>query len=358
MKMLLNSEKNGVELHFDDRPADDTLSALRSAGFRWHRTGQFWYARQSEATVALARALTAGALEEIAATPAPSRPGKRACSLRYTFSGYYAPDGTYTKASYSFHERNVLTGHYCITVFTDSYGPVPAPAGVEVVNDSDSQRDYFEHTRWIISPDHPDYLGVFSAMEAAEAHQEKCQRRRDQKRGGPRTVEDEIAHQMRVFGYSRARAAENVQRDRETAERRRAEIAAARAEAKALAQAVQSARDSGDGEALNSALAELRERTAAFTAKVQAENHAKALASNLTIIERGRARGECAVLEGVAFLEQTHSYQELLQHARKTVFSLIAFDAVTGERLGAGEYDSPEARSAAKAEILSGRHRA
>ena len=77
-------------------------------------------------------ALTAGALEEIAATPAPSRPGKRAYSLRYTFSGYYAPDGTYTKASYSFHERNILTGHYCITVYTDSYGPVPVPAGVEL----------------------------------------------------------------------------------------------------------------------------------------------------------------------------------------------------------------------------------
>lgn len=43
-----NDEKNGVELHFQEKPEGEILEALRDGPFRYHRKGKFWYAKQSD----------------------------------------------------------------------------------------------------------------------------------------------------------------------------------------------------------------------------------------------------------------------------------------------------------------------
>jgi len=52
-----NIEKDGIEITFASRPEARILSMLRSAGFRWHRRGKYWYARRSDSRKRLALAL-------------------------------------------------------------------------------------------------------------------------------------------------------------------------------------------------------------------------------------------------------------------------------------------------------------
>lgn len=42
-----NEEKNGIELVFNEKPAREILDAIKAAGYRWHRSGGYWYAKAS-----------------------------------------------------------------------------------------------------------------------------------------------------------------------------------------------------------------------------------------------------------------------------------------------------------------------
>ena len=53
----LNEELNGIELYFSDIPSVEIRDQLKANGFRWSRKG-FWYAKQSEKTLAIANSLT------------------------------------------------------------------------------------------------------------------------------------------------------------------------------------------------------------------------------------------------------------------------------------------------------------
>jgi hypothetical protein len=61
--MRLNNEKNGVELRFPGRPADEILETLKAHGFRWSKFQRLWYARQSPGTLALATQLASAEKE-------------------------------------------------------------------------------------------------------------------------------------------------------------------------------------------------------------------------------------------------------------------------------------------------------
>lgn len=62
-KMALNAELNGVELTFTGKPSDGIRSGLKSAGFRWHSSKELWYAKQTEDTLAIAKALSEGSVD-------------------------------------------------------------------------------------------------------------------------------------------------------------------------------------------------------------------------------------------------------------------------------------------------------
>jgi hypothetical protein len=50
-----NEEREGVEVVFGGRPDRDVLDTLKSAGFRWHRAGRYWYAKANEQRIAAAK---------------------------------------------------------------------------------------------------------------------------------------------------------------------------------------------------------------------------------------------------------------------------------------------------------------
>lgn len=45
--ITLNSEKNGIEVRFDSKPAAEIISGLKANGFRWSSKQKMWYAKQT-----------------------------------------------------------------------------------------------------------------------------------------------------------------------------------------------------------------------------------------------------------------------------------------------------------------------
>lgn len=54
----INTELNGIEITFDDKPGEQIRAALKENGFRWHRARGLWYAKNSAARLELAQRLT------------------------------------------------------------------------------------------------------------------------------------------------------------------------------------------------------------------------------------------------------------------------------------------------------------
>lgn len=47
LNITLNSEKNGIEIRFDSKPAAEIISDLKANGFRWSGKQKMWYAKQT-----------------------------------------------------------------------------------------------------------------------------------------------------------------------------------------------------------------------------------------------------------------------------------------------------------------------
>lgn len=58
----MNDAHKGIEVIFDSKPSAETREALKNQGFRWNKTGGYWYAKQSAERVELAKSLTCGEL--------------------------------------------------------------------------------------------------------------------------------------------------------------------------------------------------------------------------------------------------------------------------------------------------------
>ena len=58
--ITLNSELNGIEITFPEKPSQNTLTALKSNGFRWHGKKKVWYAKQTPERMTLAQKITDG----------------------------------------------------------------------------------------------------------------------------------------------------------------------------------------------------------------------------------------------------------------------------------------------------------
>lgn len=51
--LSINKELNGIEVIFDNKPAQAVIENLKNNGFRWHRTKKLWYAKNSAERLAL-----------------------------------------------------------------------------------------------------------------------------------------------------------------------------------------------------------------------------------------------------------------------------------------------------------------
>lgn len=47
-EIIYNEEKNGIEVKFNTKPAQEVINDLKVNGFRWHRVKKVWYAKQTE----------------------------------------------------------------------------------------------------------------------------------------------------------------------------------------------------------------------------------------------------------------------------------------------------------------------
>lgn len=57
LNVKMNSEKNGIEIRFNEKPTAEILDALKSSGYRWSVKQKMWYAKQNENAIALAEKL-------------------------------------------------------------------------------------------------------------------------------------------------------------------------------------------------------------------------------------------------------------------------------------------------------------
>jgi hypothetical protein len=53
----LNNEKNGIELHFTDKPNEEIRNMIKAAGYKWSKFQKLWYAKQNDKTIAIAEQL-------------------------------------------------------------------------------------------------------------------------------------------------------------------------------------------------------------------------------------------------------------------------------------------------------------
>ena len=56
-KVVLNEEKNGIELSFENKPDRATLDSIKAQGFRWHNAKKVWYAKQTDDRLTFAKSL-------------------------------------------------------------------------------------------------------------------------------------------------------------------------------------------------------------------------------------------------------------------------------------------------------------
>ena len=60
VNIVMNSEKNGIEIRFGGKPAAEIIESLKANGFRWSGKQKMWYAKQTEETIAFANSLNSG----------------------------------------------------------------------------------------------------------------------------------------------------------------------------------------------------------------------------------------------------------------------------------------------------------
>lgn len=65
IKVVLNEEKNGVELYFNNKPSEEIRNNLKTNSFRWSKFNECWFAKQSDKTIAFANSLANATIEEI-----------------------------------------------------------------------------------------------------------------------------------------------------------------------------------------------------------------------------------------------------------------------------------------------------
>jgi len=57
MNITMNTEKNGIEIRFDNKPEQLILDTLKANGFRWSKYQKMWYAKQTEERINLVNSL-------------------------------------------------------------------------------------------------------------------------------------------------------------------------------------------------------------------------------------------------------------------------------------------------------------
>ena len=165
----LNEEKNGIEIVFEAKPAEDIREALKASGFRWGRG--YWYAKQTPERLALAQKIAEGeapkAEKKTAGTPQSH--------IKIYYNGLKVDGGALIKC-------NICADGETVIVYADGYGATLPRDMFQVKNDTDYYTDYFDTDSTTIDPSHPlhkyfIYAARKSAARLAKRHLEWLEKR-------------------------------------------------------------------------------------------------------------------------------------------------------------------------------------
>lgn len=194
----INEAHNGIEITFDSKPEAATLDALKGEGFRWHRAGGYWYAKQTPERLALAQSIAETSGEEWrdipGATTAPSgykwqsngksrfggeyknrlvkaeEPQTPQSRIKIYYNGFKLNGSKeLTKCNFS------VNGSDAVSIYADGYGAELPRDLFEVKNDTDYYTDYFDKDRATVAADHPLFKYVYYAAKKQAAHWAKRQ---------------------------------------------------------------------------------------------------------------------------------------------------------------------------------------
>lgn len=159
VKLINNTEHNGLELYFETRPQAEILTLLKNNKWKWHSAKRCWYTRATEQNKALAETITSTKIT-LTLNTAPKTPQ---ASLKYLQNGIKTQSGEYVACWYDFNNLD-----YSITATAQHYKDIPLPndrTGIHLHDDTDLMTDYFDYQSLIITPQSIEYLSALATLE-------------------------------------------------------------------------------------------------------------------------------------------------------------------------------------------------
>lgn len=112
--MILNSERNGIEITFPEKPSQTTLSTLKQNGFRWHKQKKLWYAKNTSERLAVAQAIISG--KEIKAGKSTSKAKENKNAFGVKVGDIFSASWGYEQTNNDFFQVISLVGEKSVRV--------------------------------------------------------------------------------------------------------------------------------------------------------------------------------------------------------------------------------------------------
>lgn len=167
IKVEQNTEHNGVEVYFDQKPQQNIITALKEKFFKWHTAKKCWYAKATADRMDFIQQLLGQSTT--ATEQAPVKTQNPQSQYKYSFNGIRTEDGEYIKAYYDINKRTLEIELYLNTYDTLSN----LPKGTRQRNESDGMTDHFEKTAFYITPASKEYLPALEGYKKYQTHQNK-----------------------------------------------------------------------------------------------------------------------------------------------------------------------------------------
>lgn len=161
-----NPKFNSLEIAFNAKPGEATLSALKGLHFRWHSVKKVWYGYATEEAIRAALEGNATQQESEPAHTVSKQQNKPAPQdhIKIYYNGIKIDGGDLIKCYYSINNNRNYPESVSISAY--NYDDLPRDL-LPVTNDTDIYTDYFDHDRAVITPGHPLYkYFVYAAIKA------------------------------------------------------------------------------------------------------------------------------------------------------------------------------------------------
>ena len=186
VKILNNTQKQGIELYFDTIPQKTIINALKENNFKWHSMKKCWYTKATEQAQDFINNLQEEKINITeqnnanitAITNNYKKKEQEQTNIpqsiyKYNFKGITTPQNEYIKCTYYLDN---LTYTLCLCL--DTYSLLKTiPQGTTQKNNSDIYTDYFDTTNFYIEPQSKEFLSALQGYIKSLEHSEKINAR-------------------------------------------------------------------------------------------------------------------------------------------------------------------------------------